>query len=363
MTDDVILKPPKLGTAAKWTVIDRTSLWGVLRARVAWAIASGCQLMFWQALAVSCVAADAKDSGTVSPPTYRVETEGFAASEADIRAVLDSASRELWQFFPDYEIESIVVARGRRGPITLHQRNEHGEIVMRLDTEKTYWAQYAYQFAHEFCHVLCGYRNGYRGNLWFEETLSETASLYVMRSMSRNWKTSAPYAHWADFRDALRDYVDNIVRKRDKVYEIYAKGLPEFYRAHQAELEKDPVAWELNGAMAIVLLHMFEEQPDRWEAVRWLNSTPPQEGDTFATYLQNWHDAAPAKHQPFVQKIADLFGSDKRPTSVFFPAGPSRRPILAKHLRRHEMPCQIGRAGPHATGGGLATSSENAARP
>jgi hypothetical protein len=259
-------------------------------------------------LVVVGVAGLANDGEPVSLPVYRVEAEGFAASEADIRAVLDSAGRELWQFFPDWQIEPIVVTRGRNGPITLYQRNDRGEIVMRLDTEKSYWSQYAYQFAHEFCHVLCGYRQSYQGNRWFEEVLCETASLYVMRSMSRTWKTAPPFEHWQDYRDSLRDYVDDIVRKRHRLHEIYAQGLPEFYRAHQAELERNPVSWELNGAMAVVLLHVFEEQPDRWEAVRWLNSTPPREGDTLATYLQNWHDAAPPKHQPLVRKIGDLFG-------------------------------------------------------
>lgn len=66
---------------------------------------------------------------------------------------------------------------------------------------------------------------------------------------------------------------------------------------------------ELNGAMAVVLLHLFEAEPARWEAIRWLNSTPPHEGDTFATHLQHWHDAVPPKHQPFVQRIAGLFGA------------------------------------------------------
>jgi hypothetical protein len=222
--------------------------------------------------------------------------------------VLESAGRELWRFFPDYRIEPIVVARGRGVPITLFQRNDRGEIVIRLNTEKTYWCQYAYQFAHEFCHVLCGFKAGYQGNKWFEETLCETASLYVVLAMSRTWRTSAPYAHWKDYRDSLRDYVDDIRRRRDKVYEIYEKGLPAFYRAHRATLEKEPGSRELNGAMALTLLQLFEERPERWEAVRWLNSSPAREGDTFAAYLQKWHDAAPARHQSFVKKVADLYG-------------------------------------------------------
>ena len=49
------------------------------------------------------------------------------------------------------------------------------------------------------------------------------------------------------------DYADDILRGA-KVYEIYEKGLPAFYRAHQATLEKEPGSRELNGAMAIALL-------------------------------------------------------------------------------------------------------------
>jgi hypothetical protein len=92
------------------------------------------------------------------------------------------------------------------------------------------------------------------------------------------------------------------------MHEIYEKGLPAFYLAHKAELQKEPCLRELNGAMAIVFLQLFEERPQRWEAVRWLNSTRAPEGETFAAYLQRWHDAAPARHQSFVKEVADMYG-------------------------------------------------------
>ena len=285
-----------------------------------WAGVVCCELILLHVLAVCCHAEDAKGGSAVRPPAYRVDTDGFGASEADIRAVLDSASRELWKFFPDYTIEPIVVTRGHSGPITLFERNGRGEIVVRLDTGQTFWSQYSYQFAHEFCHVLCGFKEGYAGNKWFEETLCETASLYVMQAMSRTWRKSAPYPNWKDYRDSLRDYVDDILRKRATVYEIYGRGLSAFYRAHKSAMEKDACMRELNGAMAIVLLHLFEERPERWEAVRWLNSAPARPGDTFETYLQKWHDAAPARHQSAVRRMADLFGvsikSDAPPEPV-----------------------------------------------
>ncbi|MFP6621541.1 MAG: hypothetical protein VB877_19505 [Pirellulaceae bacterium] len=241
-------------------------------------------------------------------PLIRIDVNGFDASEADIRAIVTSAGRELWRFFPDYTIEPIVVTRGREGPVSLYQRNDTKEIVLRLDTSKTLWSQYSYQFSHEFCHVLCGYDQDDSGNLWFEETLCETASLFAMRAMARSWKTDPPYSNWKDYRDALRNYTDQVIAKRTNIEEIHGKGLAAFYQKHQATLRKTSTERDLNGAMSIVLLHLFERQPTHWEAVRWLNSTPSPAGETFEQYLKKWHGAVPQRHQEFVKKIAELYG-------------------------------------------------------
>ena len=177
-----------------------------------------------------------------------------------------------------------------------------------LDTEKTYWSQYAYQFSHEFLHLLCGSSKRDPGNLWFEETLGETASLFVMRAMARSWKTKPPYPHWADYRDALRQYADDVMLKRAQVSEIHHKGLASFYRKHRKELEKNCCDRDLNGAMALILLRLFEEKPERWDAVRWLNHSPPSKGETFQQYLRKWRDAVPMHHKAFVEKLAGLYG-------------------------------------------------------
>jgi len=251
-------------------------------------------------------AVSARAAGPV--PDYRVEIRGFDAGESDVRAVLDSAARELWRFFPDYQIDPIVVTRGHEGPITLFGRNGRGEIVMRLDTGGLYWCQYAYQFAHELCHVLCAFGEDQPGNKWFEETLCETASLFVLRAMARTWKEESPYPNWRDFRDALRSYADDVLRSRDRVGEIYERGLPAFYRTHEQTLREHPCRRDLNGAMSVVLLHLFEEEPNRWEAIRWLNTGPSPEGEPFRVYLGRWHRAVPERHKAFVERIAKLYG-------------------------------------------------------
>lgn len=244
----------------------------------------------------------------VMMPAYRVDAGEFEASEADIRAVCDSAGMTLWRQFPDYTLEPFVVTRGRSGPIVLYRRNDRKEIVLKLDTGKTYWSQYAYQFAHEFCHILCGYRDGDASNKWFEETLCETASLYAMREMARSWKENPPYKHWTDYRDALRNYADDVLRKRKEIAELQRLGLPAFYREHEAELRKTSTDRELNGTMATVLLRLFEEEPGRWEAVRWLNAEAAPKDEPFAAYLARWRAAVPERHRDFVDEVRKSFG-------------------------------------------------------
>lgn len=250
----------------------------------------------------------AEEAEKLELPKYRVDASDFDAGEADIRAVCDSAARQLWRHFPGYDLEPFVVTRGKSGPIVLFKRNEAKEIVVRLDTGNTYWSQYAYQFGHEFCHILCRYRENDGKNLWFEETLCETASLYVLREMAREWKSSPPYRNWADYRDSLRHYADDVIRKNRHAEEIQARGLVAFYRTHADELRKNATNRELNSAMAAVLLARLEKNPAHWEAVRWLNAAPAPADEPFAAYLARWRSAVPEKHRSFVTATAQLFG-------------------------------------------------------
>ncbi len=243
-------------------------------------------------------------------PSYRIEADGFDTGARDIKAVCDSAGSQLWRYFTQYEIEPFVVKRGHRGPFFGCQKNDRGELEILLDTRHTYWSQYAYQFSHEFFHMLCGRVNKDPALMWFEETLAETASLFVLRAMAREWKTHPPYPNWKEYSDSLRTYVDEIELTRTGVDEIYEKGLGGFYRAHQERLRQECCDRELNGAMAVVLLRLFEEQPQSWEAVRWLNSPEKQRGQSFQQHLRRWERAVPEQHKPFVRKIAALYGAE-----------------------------------------------------
>ena len=240
--------------------------------------------------------------------TFSIDASGFNASRADINAVCRSAASELLVNIQGLEATSILISRGNKGPIVLFRRGPEGEHQVKLDTHKTFWAQYAYQVAHELCHVLCGYEDDYRGNLWFEETLCEVASLYCLRAMSEQWTTNAPYPNWKPFAPALRNYADNVQRSRDGFLEIIQTGLPAYYKKHANHLKKNPTDREKNGSMALALLPLFEREPEHWNAIQWLNSTPSKEGESFKVYFTKWRNAVPEKHRDFVETIGRYYG-------------------------------------------------------
>lgn len=254
--------------------------------------------------------ADSKQETPTKMPPYRIDPRDFEAGEADIRAVLDSSGMQLWKHFPGYELEPMLVRHNDQGPISLYQRTEQGEVVVKLDVEGTYWSQFAYQFAHEFCHVLCGFREQGRSNLWFEEMLCETASLFAMRGMAKQWRESPPYKNWASYRDSLRDYVDDIIRGREHLAAIHRHGLAAFWQQHADTLRKNPTDRDLTGAMAVVLLHHFERTPANWEAVRWLNASAAPREEPFAAYLGRWKQAVPMRQAAWVAEVAEMFGEE-----------------------------------------------------
>ena len=222
----------------------------------------------------------------------------------DIRKVCSSAAQTIWTQLPGDGLAPIHVARSNSGPITLYQRGSGHEYVVKLDTSNRAWAQCAFQFAHEFCHIICNYRSVPNRQLWFEETICETASLFALRRMAETWKTNAPYSNWKSYSVSLGKYADNRIKslagKSDSIKALYAE--------QKSNLEENATNRELNGFMAVKLLPIFEETPSAWQAVRYLNLGPKEENVSFENYLSGWRDRVPSKHKHVVERIAKEFG-------------------------------------------------------
>ena len=230
------------------------------------------------------------------------------AQAADMQKVLLSSAGELWKYCPQRKLKPIIIQRSKEGPITLYNKGPGDEYIVRLDVEGAYWCQFAYQFAHEFCHVLTNYdrRKGDK-NQWFEEALGELASMYAVTAMGQTWQVAPPYPNWKGYAGNLTKYADELLKKEGSDLPP-GQTLAAWYKANESDLRADPYKRDKNRIVAKCLLPLMQKSPESWEAFGCLNNSAPDGEASFASYLKAWYKDAPAKHQPFVKSVAEMFG-------------------------------------------------------
>ncbi len=257
-------------------------------------------------LAMAAAQARGQDAAPkLQPLTIRAITteKEWKTDLRTVDKVLHATASELWQYFPDRKLDPILV-EPRGGPIVLFKRGKQGEYFVRLNTGETYWSQYIYQFAHETCHILCRYREGDESNKWFEESLCELASLFVLRQMADRWEKQPLFAHWKGYEKSMRTYAED----RMKLGLLPAnKTLAQWRREHAEALTKNATDRDRNQVVAVALLPLFEKTPEHWEAVWHLNEGDVRKVRTFEEHLLNWHENTPKKRQAFVRSIAAAF--------------------------------------------------------
>ena len=242
----------------------------------------------------------------------------FKAQTADVKAVLNSAADAIWQYCPhtEWRVPGFEVYHSANFPITVFDHRANGRIAIGLTTQGTYWSQFAFQFSHEFCHALAGHSNDWhkpwiktkKANMWLEESLCETASLFALRSMGKSWKTKAPYPNWTSYSQSLTQYA------QDRLDEA-SKGLPagksfiDWLRENELSMRENSVLREKNNIVAFALLPLFEKNPSGWEAVTYLNLGSRQNPNlTLTQHLADWRAAAPIEHRAFITELAKVLG-------------------------------------------------------
>ena len=242
----------------------------------------------------------------------------FKAQPADVKAVLHSTAEAIWQHCPhtEWRVPGFEVYHSPDYPIAVFDHRANGRIAIGLTTQGSYWSQFAFQFSHEFCHALAGHSNDWRkpwirvkkANMWLEESLCETASLFALRSMGQSWKTKAPYPNWTDYHKSLTQYA------QDRLDEA-GKGLPpgktfvNWLRENEPSMRKNSVIREKNTIVARALLPLFEKNPKGWEAVAYLNLGARRDPNlTLAQHLTDWRAASPAEQRAFITELAKVLG-------------------------------------------------------
>ncbi len=220
--------------------------------------------------------------------------------------MLEQSAKQLLPYSERFKNARFLVERSDNGPIVLYHRGPKGEYLVRLDTKDRYWCQYAFQFSHEIGHVLCGYKQGNQQNLWFEESLCETASLFTLEKLSEAWRRDPPFETWRAYAPQFIDY------QRKRLKDLQPPGnfqLASWWRENKNTLSSSPILRKENLWVATRLLPLFQKDPKTgWSACAYLNQTKTASERSFRRYLVDWSTScSSAKEKNFVKRVAQLF--------------------------------------------------------
>lgn len=251
-------------------------------------------LLSWDALAL-----------TITPTP-----EGwYEANLADVEAVSQSAASTLLEHMPaGSKLNPIILKNGKEGPVVLFQRGSQQEYRIVVDIKGQHWAQLAYQFSHELCHILSHYeatRND--ANQWFEESLCEAASIHAVKQMSNRWKTRPPYPNWQDYSLALEKYYKNILLEPHR-YLRPGDSILNWYQREKVSLRSNPGQRNKNEVIGTKIYSLFEQDPDRWRSISYINIGNINNDITLQQYLQDWENNLPVDLKYIAKTITSWFG-------------------------------------------------------
>lgn len=184
------------------------------------------------------------------------------------------------------------------------------EYKIGLSVTNRFWDNFSFQFGHEFCHIMQNHdaihevlpdnKNG-----WFQESICELASLWVLRRMGETWAYRAPYNNWVDYRYALIDYANNWLMGREEVqYEGTAAEWLKEWEEPMRQNQPNAFSYARVAQLSYKFLPIFEENPETWNAVRQM----PFSNLPMSEYMREWYNAVDTEDKPFVEAIAKEMG-------------------------------------------------------
>lgn len=176
------------------------------------------------------------------------------------------------------------------------------------------WRRYVNVFAHELCHVLDANSSTPAKFRWFEETLCQTASLYVMKRLAERWsKSEHPGQH--SYSAYLFEYFRFLY---DQPHRRLRPGhsLAGWYQNQGSSLENQWEDYSKNDLVARRLMPMFDGATGAWQNLIFLRQI--ENAPDFQAYLRRWRQLVPVEQQAFVDSLAMAFGYNVAPRSQGF---------------------------------------------
>ena len=223
-----------------------------------------------------------------------------------IAAVLTSAADVLLHAFGRSPDAPIHVAWWSQDPRVFDARRPY---QIRLNARDTYWSQYVYQFCHELCHVMINF-DRYPGHKhrWFDESLCELASLFVLHRLAASWAAEPPpnVTGAAAFAPHHRAYAEYLA---DKYPRPRQHDIPRWLTDNVATLQSNRSARTLTGTVAVIPAGQVSRRSLPVAGVRLPERLGPPRRSDVPDYLHSWdahlRESGPSSRLP--SDIADLF--------------------------------------------------------
>ena len=224
-----------------------------------------------------------------------------------IRALLENIASHVTRHLREPVDATVEVARWNLNPMALVRAPGQMTYRVFLNTGEARWAQYTYQFSHEFCHLLTPYeRLEGSANNWFHESICEMASLFTLRSMAKTWWTDPPFPSARAYAQHFPEYLKLVVTDAMKAMPS-GEDIGPWLRAHEAVGRSNRYARDGNRIAALLMLPVFEQAPEGWNAIRGL----PTSNAPIDQYLAQWRTAVTACDRTFIGRIEQALGTQQ----------------------------------------------------
>ncbi|MDQ1770109.1 hypothetical protein GQR60_14410 [Labilibaculum sp. A4] len=228
---------------------------------------------------------------------YILETSFWGTARVnDISSVLNSVIEEFDRLIEDTSTRPLVIFNSEKNQNSidypLFQIGPDFNFIF-LHVKDTYWCKYAYQFAHEYCHhiIESNFKSKNTRFGWFEESICELASIFILKKMAESWKIKPPYPNWKDYSAALSDYADEILNRKSNSIDEY---LGSWINQNLSTLYENCENREINCAIATNLYDTFQAEHELWGLIPFLAKIKVHNEMTWKEYLETWEDILPS---------------------------------------------------------------------
>ena len=164
------------------------------------------------------------------------------------------------------------------GPVTYRASDNPGQGVnlIYLSSNSGRYQQQIYQFSHELCHMMVpsGVESDFR---WLEESFCELMSWTILDNINHHEDSFNQLARLypgLDLHSSMRSYMNDSMEER---VDLAGHSLPEVISINEDSLRTHPYLRDFNSAVAYELFPLFQEHPELWRIIPYLNKMDSQQ--------------------------------------------------------------------------------------